>query len=88
MHKAVEVATMLGVTINTIENWYRFKRAYPDNEYAQMIPDIKHKEGNSKTRYWTDEDVYKLAEFKKKVPSGCKGIMGAITQRYVKKGEK
>lgn len=88
MYKITEVAEKLNVTINTIENWYRFKKASPDNEYAQMIPEIKRKPENTKIRYWTDEDVYKLAEFKAKVPKGCKGVMREVTQRYVKKEAK
>jgi hypothetical protein len=95
---ANQVAFLIGISVETLDNWYRFKRQNPDNEYAQMLPDITYmnpeKDTTRQKRYWTDDDVYKLAEFKSTIPQGRNGIMGSITQRYTptskhynKKGE-
>lgn len=81
-----EVALLVGVSVQTINSWYRWKNLYPDHEYAKLIPEFIRK-GNRNTRYWKQSDVWKLTEFRASIPQGCKGVMGAVTQRYVKKKE-
>lgn len=83
-----EVALFVGVSVNTINAWYRFKRQDPDNEYAKLLPNYKQDGGDRSIRYWTSEDVEKLLEFKQKRPIGKNGVMGIITQKYVKKENK
>lgn len=85
--KIEEVAVLIGVSVQTINIWYRFKRANPDNDYAKMLPDFIQ-EGARQTRYWYRTDIQKLVDFKRSIPRGCKGNMGMITQRYVKNGKK
>ena len=82
--KIEELAVMVGSSVQTINMWYRFKRANPENEYAKMLPEYIQ-EYPKATRYWTYSDVYKLAEFKSSIPQGRKGVLGIITQKYVKK---
>lgn len=82
-----EVALLVGSSTLTINNWYKFKRLYPDDEYAKLLPDYEQNGGKTSTRYWKESDIYKLLEFKTKIPQGCKGIMGSVTQKYVKKKE-
>lgn len=86
MLKLEEVAILIGSSCKSINNWYWFKREFPDNEYAQMLPDYIQ-EGRRKTRYWKESDVWKLLQFKQSIPQGRNGIMGAITQRYYNKVE-
>ena len=83
-----EVATILGCSINTINAWYRFKAHEPDNEFAKMLPEFT-RAGTSKNsaRLWNQSDIKKLVEFQKSRPVGRNGVMGEVTQRYVKKGE-
>lgn len=81
---AEEIGVLLGVSVKTLNNWYTFKRDFPDNEFAQMIPDCVQA-GPRKARRWKREDVYKLAEFRNSIPRGRCGIMGGVTQKYVKK---
>lgn len=83
-----EVAIILGCSINTINSWYRFKAHEPDNEFAKMLPEFE-REGNNKRgkRLWKQADIKKFVEFQKSRPIGRNGVMGDITQRYVKKGE-
>ena len=83
-----EVALFVGVSVNTVNSWYRFKREEPDNEYAKLLPDYKQDGGDRSTRYWTSEDIEKFLEFKQKRPIGKNGVMGMITQKYVKKENK
>ena len=78
-----EVAVAVGVSTQTLNNWYRFKRENPDNEYAQMIPEYTVI-GTKKQRFWDKADLSKLIRFKQAMPKGCKGVMGSVTQKYVK----
>ncbi len=81
-----EVALLCGVSVQSVNNWYRFKRENPDNEYARLIPDYITLDG-SRQRRWNKSDVDALIAFKQKMPKGCKGVMGSVTQRYIKKGQ-
>lgn len=79
-----EVSLLIGSSIQTIASWYRWKALHPDHELARVIPDFK-RVGNRRTRYWTQDDVWKLIEFKNNIPQGRNGVMGDVTQKYVKK---
>lgn len=79
--KVEEVALSVGVSVKTINNWYWFKRDHPEHELAELLPDFIQ-EGVRQTRYWKRSDLWKLLEFKSRLPVGRNGIMGDITQRY------
>lgn len=81
-----EVALLVGASVQTIGSWYRWKELHPEHELAKLIPDYVRK-GNKRTRYWKQSDIWKLIEFKTAIPQGRKGIMGDVTQKYVKKKE-
>lgn len=81
-----EVAIKVGVSFKSINNWYMFKKANPDNEYAKMLPEFIQ-EGARQTRFWKASDIDKLIKFKEAIPHGRHGIMGSITQKYYKKQE-
>lgn len=81
-----ELSMLIGSSIQTIGSWYRWKDLNPDHELAKLIPDYT-RIGNRRTRYWKQSDVWKLLEFKQKLPQGRNGIMGEVTQKYVKKKE-
>lgn len=83
-----EVAIFIGVSVNTINSWYRFKKQNPDDDYAKMIPAYSQDGGDRSTRYWTQDDIDKLLEFKQRRPTGRNGVMGTVTQKYVKKENK
>ena len=77
--KIEEVALMIDSSVQTLNNWYRFKKIHPDSIYSEMLPDYIQ-EGNRKTRYWNREDIWKLIQFKNAIPHGRNGILGDITQ--------
>ena len=79
-----EVAMLIGSSVQSINNWYRFKKENPDNEMSKLLPEFKQA-GDRQTRYWSSEDVWKLLEFKKSIPHGRNGVMGSVTQRYCRK---
>ena len=85
--KITEVAVLVGVTPKTIENWYAYKQACPDDEMTKLLPDIVHKDDNYRTRYWHRDDVYRLLEFKANVKTGRNGTMGKVTRKYVKNSQ-
>jgi len=81
--KIEEVALLLDVSTQTLNIWYKWARENPDNELAQLIPKYQQT-GARQTRYWTQSDVWKLLEFKNKLPRGRGGVMGDVTQRRTK----
>lgn len=83
MFNVTEVALIVNSSINSINNWYRFKKLNPDNEYAKLLPDFIQK-GERRTRYWKQSDIDKLLEFKNKLPKGRNGILGSVTQKWNK----
>lgn len=78
-----EVAVSVGVSVQTINIWYRWKKQNPDNERAKLLPDFIQM-GARQTRYWQPTDVVKIMEFKNTVTVGRHGVMGDVTQRYVR----
>ena len=80
-----EVAVLCGVSVQTINNWYKFKRENPTNEYAQLLPAFETI-GEHNQRFWDKADVNAIIAFKNKMPKGCKGVMGSVTQRYTVSG--
>lgn len=80
----MELSIMIGSSVQTISSWYRWKTLHPEHELAKLIPDYI-RIGNRRTRYWVESDVWKLIEFKKRIPQGRNGIMGEVTQKYVNK---
>lgn len=84
---AQEVAILIDRFPTTISMWYRWKRENPEHELAQLLPDYIQEHPRSK-RLWKESDVYKLIEFEKNIVKGRKGLMGSVTQRYQKKGDK
>ena len=67
-----ELSMLIGSSIQTIGSWYRWKDINPDHELAKLIPDYT-RIGNRRTRYWKQSDVWKLLEFKQKLPQGRGG---------------
>lgn len=84
MVKAQELSMLIDTSVQTITAWYKWKDMHPDHELAKLLPDYTRLKGGRKTRYWKYSDVYKLMEFKKSLPQGRYGIMGDVTQMYVK----
>lgn len=78
--KIEEVCCMIDSSIQTVNNWYKWKRDNPDNELASLLPDYTQN-GPRQTRYWEREDVWKFLEFKKSIIHGRNGVMGDVTQR-------
>lgn len=83
---ATETSMLVGTTVPTLNMWYKWKRLNPGHPMAELLPDYKVI-GNKNTSYWTPGDVEKLIEFKNSIPKGRNGILGEVTQRYVKKGD-
>ena len=87
MLRIEEVAMATGVSVKTLNNWYWFKREHPEDKLANLLPAYEQ-EGERQTRRWKQSDIWKLLEFKSKIPKGRNGIMGDITQKYYRKRKK
>jgi len=83
----MEVSFLVGSSVQTITSWYKWKESNPDHELAKLLPNYE-RIGNKNTRYWKQSDVWALIEFKNSIPKGRAGIMGVVTQKYVKKEKK
>lgn len=81
---AMEVSLLVGCTVPTLNSWYRWKKLEPDHELAKILPDYV-RIGNRNTRYWKESDVYKIIEFRSKLPVGRNGVLGEVTQKYCKR---
>ena len=82
-----EVAVSVGVSVQTLNIWYRWKKQNPEHERAKLLPDFIQKKPRQ-IRFWEPQDVMKLIEFKNSVQVGRNGVMGSVTQAYVKKEKK
>ena len=82
--KIEEVALLVGVSTQTINIWYRWKRCNLDNPLASLLPEYEQ-HGARQTRQWKQSDVWSLVNFRNSIPKGRNGIMGEITQRQKKK---
>lgn len=79
-----EVALAVGVSSQAVNNWYRWKNLNPQHELAKLLPEYEQ-DGERQTRYWNQNDIWKIIEFKQSIPRGCKGVLGEVTQKYRKK---
>lgn len=85
--KVNEVSLLVGSSTQTISSWYRWKNLHPDHELAKLLPEYT-RNGNKHIRYWRADDVWRLIQFKQNIKQGRNGIMGDVTQKYVKKKER
>lgn len=76
------VSFLVGVTVQTVTSWYKWKDLHPDHELAKLLPEYSRGERNA--RLWDKADIWKLIEFKKSIPQGRNGLMGDVTQKYTK----
>ena len=76
-----ETACELGISIQTLNSYYKFKKENPENEVAMELPDFI-RVGNKKARYWRAEDIEAIRKFRENIPTGRNGILGSVTQRY------
>ena len=81
---ANEVAVVVGISIQTLNNWYRWKKINPTHEYARLLPKYQQVKGRS-ARLWSVDDINSLVEFKQKIPHGRNGILGDVTQKRKEK---
>ena len=82
-----EVACVVGVSAQTINLWYKWKKNFPDNELALILPEYSQS-GPRQARYWKSDDMWKMIQFKQSVVRGRNGIMGDVTQRRIKSNVK
>lgn len=79
-----EVAVQIKRSVKTINSWYVFKKENPDNVTAKLLPDYVQS-GSRQTRYWKSSDIPKFIAFRDALPIGKHGIMGSVTQRYIRR---
>lgn len=81
--KIEQVAMRLGVSVQTLNRWYKYKKQNPEDTLAQGIPQYTLiNTSRGRVRFWTEEDVWNLIKFKQSIVSGRAGKMG----RYGGKG--
>lgn len=81
-----EVCQALNISVYTLNNWYRFKKEFPNDELAKLLPDYYKKHEKSQ-RYWNKNDIKKLLKFKQTRKLGSQGQMSKTIQKYKKKGK-
>ena len=83
LYKAVEVALLLDISVPTLNNWYKYKKYYPNDEMSKLLP-MPVQKAPRQTRYWQESDIQQLIQFKSQIVEGRNGFMGSITQKYAK----
>lgn len=78
--KIEELCMLINSSVQTVNNWYKWKRDNPEHQLASLLPDYIQ-DGPRQTRYWDREDVWKIIEFKQSIVHGRNGVMGDVTQR-------
>ena len=84
--RAEEVALMIGKSSKTINTWYSFKKQFPDNKYAKMLPEYEQATSRS-IRLWHSTDIHKLKEFANIIKTGRNGFLGPVTHKKEKINE-
>lgn len=79
-----EVALLVNCSIQTLNNWYRWKALHPEHALAKLLPAYTQ-EKPKQTRYWKKSDIWAITEFKNSIPHGRNGVLGDITQSHYRK---
>lgn len=87
MLRIEEVALLVGVSSQTINNWYRWKKLHPDDDYAKILPEFEQT-GPRQMRLWKKSDLWAFVEFKNVIPHGRNGVLGEVTQRKSRRNKK
>lgn len=80
--KATAVSRELGITSQTLTNWYKWAamiKRWPKDIPPLPIVSVKKVNG---TRYWKPEDIDKLKKFKDSIPTGNKGFMAEYNKKF------
>ena len=88
--KVEEVAVRIGVSTQTLNRWYKFKRENPNDKMSKLLPAYKltKSDKNLPTRLWKESDIDKLLRFKDNVTRGRDGLMGQYKGKGTKNAEK
>ena len=80
---AIKVCQQLDISPQTLNNWYRWYVS-PDYSKPEGMPELPSyiQNGPRTTRYWTEEGVKKLKQFKDWLPKGRGGVMGEYSARF------
>ena len=81
---AFMVCTKLGVSTQTLSNWYRYQRSGVNKGDLPVLP-AYHQDNIHAVRLWSLDDVDKLTDFKQKLGRGRGGKMGDWNARYWQK---
>ena len=74
-----ETAVAVGVTRQTVYNWYKFKEKEPNSDYVKFLPEPIT---IGRQKFWSKSDIDSLMRYKKALPKGRNGVMGRVTQCY------
>ena len=75
--KIEEVAVLIGVSTQTLNRWYKFKRDHPESELAKSLPEYSFETtSHGNARVWDTESIWSLINFKSKIQVGRNGRMG------------
>lgn len=84
--KITALALKLNCSTQSINNWYKWRELNPNHELAKYLPNFEV-DPKTGTRYWDEEDVWLLLNFKTRLPIGKNGILGEVTHKKGKSNE-
>ena len=79
---STQVCQRLDISSRTLDSWYKFYRG--DFEHPENMPKLPEytQETSRGPRYWVEEDVKALRQFRDWVPRGRGGVMGRLNEQY------
>ena len=78
-----QVALRVGCSAKTINLWYQWKRTNPLSKYVELLPEYTRSTSKGQ-RLWDPDAVWSLIEFRRTIPHGRNGIMGSVSQKYMR----
>lgn len=80
---ANKVAQHLDITLNTLNNWYKWA-SDPETEIPGSAPKLPQftRDWEGGPRRWEESDLPALQAFKEWIPKGRAGVMGKTNSHY------
>lgn len=83
MLTSTQMASKIGVARRTLIDWYRFDEEFGvPPEMPPLPPCTIEQRGKVAVRLWEEQHAKALIKFRKAIPVGRNGFMGAYTKRY------
>lgn len=80
---ASKVAQQLDISTYTLTNWYKWQETCrtPEHDFLPVLPQYQQRSTKG-IRYWKQEDIPIIQQFKDSLPKGRGGVMGNYNAKF------